>query len=327
MGVKLKDIVEPESISFKDLEGRVVSIDAFNTLYQFLSTIRQRDGRPLTDEHGNVTSHLSGILYRNSSMIEKDIKPIYIFDGKAPERKSETQAKRREVRDEAEQIYKEALKAGDTEKARKFAMRSSKLSPEIIESSKKLLTLMGIPYVEAKGEGEAQAAYLVANGDAYAVASQDYDCLMFGAKRVVRNLAVSSNLGDLEFYQLDKVLRQLNVTREELVDMGILIGTDFCEGLKGVGAKTALKLAHNGQLKEKIAELQKESTHDLDEVRDIFLKHNVNTDYKIKWEKPDKDKLIEFMCYEHGFSVERVSKASDRLKNLNSSQGSLDAWF
>lgn len=327
MGVKLKDIVEPESISFKDLEGRVVSIDAFNTLYQFLSTIRQRDGRPLTDEHGNVTSHLSGILYRNSSMIEKDIKPIYIFDGKAPELKSETQAKRREVRDEAEQIYKEALKAGDTEKARKFAMRSSKLSPEIIESSKKLLTLMGIPYVEAKGEGEAQAAYLVANGDAYAVASQDYDCLMFGAKRVVRNLAVSSNLGDLEFYQLDKVLRQLNVTREELVDMGILIGTDFCEGLKGVGAKTALKLAHNGQLKEKIAELQKESTHDLDEVRDIFLKHNVNTDYKIKWEKPDKDKLIEFMCYEHGFSVERVSKASDRLKNLNSSQGSLDAWF
>lgn len=327
MGVKLKDIVEPESISFKDLEGRVVSIDAFNTLYQFLSTIRQRDGRPLTDEHGNVTSHLSGILYRNSSMIEKDIKPIYIFDGKAPELKSETQAKRREVRDEAEQIYKEALKAGDTEKARKFAMRSSKLSPEIIESSKKLLTLMGIPYVEAKGEGEAQAAYLVANGDAYAVASQDYDCLMFGAKRVVRNLAVSSNLGDLEFYQLDKVLRQLNVTREELVDMGILIGTDFCEGLKGVGAKTALKLAHNGQLKEKIAELQKESTHDLDEVKDIFLKHNVNTDYKIKWEKPDKDKLIEFMCYEHGFSVERVSRASDRLKNLNSSQGSLDAWF
>ena len=327
MGVKLKDIVKPESISFKDLEGRVVSIDAFNTLYQFLSTIRQRDGRPLTDEHGNVTSHLSGILYRNSSMIEKDIKPIYIFDGKAPELKSETQAKRREVRDEAEQIYKEALKAGDTEKARKFAMRSSKLSPEIIESSKKLLTLMGIPYVEAKGEGEAQAAYLVANGDAYAVASQDYDCLMFGAKRVVRNLAVSSNLGDLEFYQLDKVLRQLNVTREELVDMGILIGTDFCEGLKGVGAKTALKLAHNGQLKEKIAELQKESTHDLDEVKDIFLKHNVNTDYKIKWEKPDKDKLIEFMCYEHGFSVERVSRASDRLKNLNSSQGSLDAWF
>ena len=327
MGVKLKDIVEPESISFKDLEGRTVSIDAFNTLYQFLSTIRQRDGRPLTDENGNVTSHLSGILYRNSSMVEKGIKPIYIFDGKAPELKSETQAKRREIRDEAEQIYKEALKEGDTEKARKFAMRSSKLSPEIIESSKKLLTYMGIPYVEAKGEGEAQAAYLVAKGDAYAVASQDYDCLLFGAKRVVRNLAISSNLGNLEYYQLDRVLSQLNITREELVDMGILIGTDFCEGLRGVGAKTALKLARNGQLKEKLSELQDQSTHDLDEVRDIFLKHEVNTDYEIKWEKPQKDKIIEFLCYEHGFSEDRVAKASDRLKNLNSSQGSLDAWF
>ena len=127
MGVKLKDIIEPKQISFKDLEGRSVSIDAFNTLYQFLSTIRQRDGRPLTDENGNVTSHLSGILYRNSSMVEKDIKPIYIFDGAAPELKSETQAKRREVRNEAEKIYKEALKSGDTEKARKFAMLSCKL--------------------------------------------------------------------------------------------------------------------------------------------------------------------------------------------------------
>lgn len=327
MGVKLKDIVEPESISFKDLEGRTVSIDAFNTLFQFLSTIRQRDGRPLTDENGNITSHLSGILYRNSSMIEKDIKPIYIFDGQAPELKSETQAKRREIRDEAEKIYKDALAKGDTEKARKFAMRSSKLSPEIIESSKKLLTLMGIPYIDAKGEGEAQAAYLVQNGDAYAVASQDYDCLLFGAKRVVRNLAVNSNLGNLEYYQLNKVLKELNVTREELVDMGILIGTDFCDGLKGVGAKTALKLAHKGQLKEKITELQKQSSHDLDEVREIFLNHNVNTDYKIKWEKPNKDKIIEFLCYEHGFSEDRVSKASDKLKNLNSSQGSLDAWF
>lgn len=327
MGVKLKDIIEPESISFKDLEGRTVSIDAFNTLFQFLSTIRQRDGRPLTDENGNITSHLSGILYRNSSMIEKGIKPIYIFDGKAPELKKETQAKRREVRDEAEKIYKDALAKGDTEKARKFAMRSSKLSPEIISSSKKLLTLMGIPYIDAKGEGEAQAAYLVQNGDAYAVASQDYDCLLFGAKRVVRNLAVNSNLGNLEYYQLDKVLRKLNITREELIDMGILIGTDFCDGLKGVGAKTALKLAHKNQLKEKLEELQKESTHNLDEVREIFLNHNVNTDYKIKWEKPQKDKIIEFLCYEHGFFEDRVSKASDKLKNLNSTQGSLDAWF
>ena len=327
MGVKLKDIVEPKEISFKDLEGRVLSIDAFNTLYQFLSTIRQRDGHPLQDENGNITSHLSGILYRNSSMVEKGIKPIYVFDGISNELKNETQLKRRQIREESEKIYKEALKKGETEKARKYAMRSSKLSPEIIASAKKLLTLMGIPYVDAKGEGEAQAAYLVAKGDAYAVASQDYDCLLFGAKRVVRNLAINSNLGNIEYYELKNVLAQLNVTREELIDMGILIGTDFSQGLKGVGAKTALKLAHNGKLQEKINELQKESDHDIEEVRNLFLNHDINTDYKIKWEKPDKEGLIEFLSYEHGFSQERVIKASDKLKNLSSNQGSLDAWF
>ena len=117
MGVKLKDIIEPEKINFKDLEGKIISIDAFNTLYQFLSTIRQKDGRPLTDENGIITSHLNGILYRNSSIIEKGIKPIYVFDGESNHLKSETQEKRREIRNEAEKIYKEALEKGETEKA------------------------------------------------------------------------------------------------------------------------------------------------------------------------------------------------------------------
>ena len=327
MGVKLKDIIEPEEINFKDLKGRTVSIDAFNTLYQFLSTIRQSDGRPLSDVNGNITSHLSGILYRNSSMIEKDIKPIYVFDGTPSKLKQETINQRRQIRQDSEKKWKEALAKQDTAEARKYAMRSSKLSPYIIESSKKLLTMMGIPYVEAYGEGEAQAAYLVANGDAWAVASQDYDCLLFGAKRVVRNLAINSNLGNLEYYNLKRVLSELNITREELIDMGILIGTDFSEGLKGVGAKTALKLAKKGELKSKLAKLQEESTHDISEVREIFLNHNVNTDYKIKWKKPAKDDIIDFLCGEHGFSQDRVSKACDKLKNLNSSQKSLEDWF
>ena len=265
MGVKLKDIIEPEKISFKDLEGRSVSIDAFNTLYQFLSTIRQRDGQPLCDENGNITSHLSGILYRNSSIAEKGIKPIYVFDGKPSELKKKTIEKRREIRNESEQKWKEAIESGDEKKAQKYAKRSSKLTPEIIESSKKLLTLMGIPYVEAKSEGEAQAAYLVRNGDAYAVASQDYDCLLFGAKRIVRNLAVNSNMGNLEYYELRSVLHELNISHEDLIKMGILIGTDFNEGLRRVGSKTALKLAEKNRLDDKICELQKLTDYDLDD--------------------------------------------------------------
>ena len=327
MGVKLKDIIEPEPITFKDLQGRVVSIDAFNTLYQFLSTIRQKDGRPLSDVNGNITSHLSGILYRNSSMIEKDINPIYVFDGTPSELKQETINQRRQTREESEKKWKEALAENNTAEAKKYAMRSSKLSPYIIESSKKLLTMMGIPYVEANGEGEAQAAYLVQNGDAWAVASQDYDCLLFGAKRVVRNLAINSNLGNLEYYNLKNVLEKLDITREDLINMGILIGTDFSEGLKGVGAKTALKLAKKGELQNKLNQLQEESTHDIQEVQDIFLNHNVNTDYKIKWKKAAKNDIIDFLCNEHGFSQDRVSKACDKLKNLNSNQKSLEDWF
>lgn len=327
MGVKLKDIIEPKKINFNDLEGRSVSIDAFNTLYQFLSTIRQRDGQPLCDENGNITSHLSGILYRNSSIAEKGIKPIYVFDGKPSKLKKQTIEKRREIRDESEQKWKEALESGDEKTAQKYAKRSSKLTPEIIESSKKLLTLMGIPYVEAKSEGEAQAAYLVEKGDAYAVASQDYDCLLFGAKRIVRNLAINSNLGNLEYYELRHVLHELSISREDLIKMGILIGTDFSEGLRGVGSKTALKLARKNQLDDKMAELQELTDYDLDDVYNIFMNHDVNTDYEIKWNKVDKEGLVEFLCYEHGFSENRVLKAADKLKKLTSTQGSLDAWF
>lgn len=327
MGVKLKDIIKSEPINFKDLEGRSVAIDAFNTLYQFLSIIRQRDGTPLMDDNGNITSHLSGILYRNSSIIEKGIKPVYVFDGKAPELKQETQEERRQVRNESEKKWKEALKKGDEAEARKYAMRSSKLSPYIIDSSKKLLTLMGIPYIEAYGEGEAQAAYMVDNGDVWATASQDYDCLLFGSARVVRNLAINSNLGDLEYIELKKVLSKLDITREQLIDMAILVGTDFNEGKKRVGAKTALKYAKNGKLESVFKEFEKESNQDLEAVKEIFLKPNIRTDYKISWKKPQDEKIKEFLCEEHGFSEQRVENACKKLKKLNSGQKSLEDWF
>lgn len=327
MGVKLKDIIKSEPINFKDLEGRSVAIDAFNTLYQFLSIIRQRDGTPLMDDNGNITSHLSGILYRNSSIIEKGIKPVYVFDGKAPELKQETQEERRQVRNESEKKWKEALKKGDEAEARKYAMRSSKLSPYIIDSSKKLLTLMGIPYIEAYGEGEAQAAYMVDNGDVWATASQDYDCLLFGSARVVRNLAINSNLGDLEYIELKKVLSKLDITREQLIDMAILVGTDFNEGKKRVGAKTALKYAKNGKLESVFKEFEKESNQDLEAVKEIFLKPNIRTDYKISWKKPQDEKIKEFLCGEHGFSEQRVENACKKLKKLNSGQKSLEDWF
>ena len=328
MGVKFKDIVSPEEISLKDLEGRTVAIDAYNTIYQFLSGIRQRDGSPLMDQNGNVTSHLSGILYRTASMVDKGIKPIYVFDGESHEHKAKTIEQRRAIKEEAMEKWEEAKAAGNIEEARKFAIRTSRMSPYILESSKELLDYMGIPYVQAIGEGEAQGAYMVEQGDAWAVASQDYDCLLFGAPRIVRNLTLSGGLSNLEYLELEKVLEELELSREQLIDVALMVGTDFNEGIHGIGAKTGLKLIKNNSLEDVL--VQKGITDvevEPDELRDIFLKHEVNTDYEIKFKSAKKDKLVEFMCEEHGFSESRVLNVTDKLKKLSSTQKSLEDWF
>lgn len=328
MGVKFKDIVSPEEISLKDLEGRTVAIDAYNTIYQFLSGIRQRDGSPLMDQNGNVTSHLSGILYRTASIVDKGIKPIYVFDGDSSEHKAKTLEQRRAIKEEAMEKWEEAKAAGNIEEARKFAIRTSRMSPYILESSKKLLDYMGIPYVQAEGEGEAQGAYMVEQGDAWAVASQDYDCLLFGAPRIVRNLTLSGGLSNLEYLELEKVLNEIDLTREQLIDVALMVGTDFNEGIHGIGAKTGLKLIRNNTLEDIL--VQKGITEvevEPDELRDIFLKHDVNTDYEIKFKSAKRDKLVEFMCEEHGFSESRVLNVTEKLKKLSSTQKSLEDWF
>ena len=328
MGVKFKDIVSPEEISLKDLEGRTVAIDAYNTIYQFLSGIRQRDGSPLMDQNGNVTSHLSGILYRTASIVDKGIKPIYVFDGDSSEHKAKTLEQRRAIKEEAMEKWEEAKAAGNIEEARKFAIRTSRMSPYILESSKKLLEYMGIPYVQAEGEGEAQGAYMVEQGDAWAVASQDYDCLLFGAPRIVRNLTLSGGLSNLEYLELEKVLNDIDLTREQLIDVALMVGNDFNEGIHGIGAKTGLKLIRNNSLEDIL--VQKGITEvsvEPDELRDIFLNHEVNTDYEIKFKSAKKDKLVEFMCEEHGFSESRVLNVTEKLKKLSSTQKSLEDWF
>lgn len=327
MGVKFKDIVNPEIINFKDMDGRVIAIDAANTLYQFLSSIRQVDGTPLMDKEGNITSHLSGILYRTSNIVEKGIKPIYVFDGEPSEFKENTVNERREIRQDAEKKWKKALEESDDETAMKFAKKSSKMSPYILESAKELLEIMGIPYVQSFGEGEAQASYMVMNGDAWAVTSQDYDCLLYGAPKVVRNLTISGNFSDLEYLELGKVLNHLNISRKQLIDIAIMSGTDFNKGIKGVGAKTGMKIVNKSSLEEYIKEKNINLELGPDELRNIFLKPNINTNYNIKWESVDENKIIEFLCEKHSFSEDRIISASKKMDKLNTTQKSLKDWF
>lgn len=328
MGVKFKDIVHFKDIKIEDLKGRVVAVDAANTIYQFLSSIRQRDGTPLMNSHGRITSHLSGILYRTSSLIDREIKPLYVFDGKSHALKENTRIKRAEIRKESEKKWKMALEKGEIEEAKKYAMRASRLSDEVIESSKKLLDFMGIPYVQAKSEGEAQAAYMVEKKDAWCVASQDYDSLLFGAPRIVRNLAITRARAELELIELKDVLRELDISREQLVDVAILVGTDFNTGIRGIGAKKGLKLIKEyGNVLNALDHLNVEMDVDPELVREIFLKPEIVSDYEIKWKKPSENKIIEFLCLEHDFSEDRVAGAIEKLKKLTPTQRSLEEWF
>jgi flap endonuclease-1 len=328
MGVKFRDIVSTEHIKFEDLAGKTVALDAANIIYQFLSSIRQRDGTPLMDHNGRVTSHFSGILYRTTSLIEKGIKPVFVFDGQSSHLKKDTLAKRNEVKVQSERRWKDALEEGRIEDARKFAVRSSRMSQDVVDGSKKLLSLMGIPYIQAPGEGEAQASYMVEKGDAWCVGSQDYDCLLFGAPRMVKNLTISGGLGKLELIQLERVLEELDITREQLVDLALLVGTDFNPGIKGIGAKKGLKLIkEHGNIfnvledRDIIFEVHPEV------LQKMFLQHNVSTDYKITWKNPDREQIVEFLCGEHDFSEERVLTAVDKISKMDSNQSSLEKWF
>ncbi|MCD6458734.1 MAG: flap endonuclease-1 [Thermoproteales archaeon] len=345
MGVNLRELVEKvkKQINLKDLNKKVVAIDAYNMLYQFLAIIRQPDGTPLMNRRGEVTSHLSGLFYRTINLLENGIKPVYIFDGKPPELKTAVLEKRLQIKVEAEKRYREALARGDLEEARIYAQQTARLSKEMVDNAKTLLDYMGVPWVQAPSEGEAQSAYMTLKGDAWASASQDYDSLLFGSKRLIRNLAITGRRKlprknvyieiTPELILLDEILKEHEISREQLIDIAILIGTDYNpEGVKGIGVKRALKLVKTYGNIERIREiLGKEALpENVDQIKKIFLNPEVTDDYELKWSMPDKEAIIRFLCYEHDFSRERVEKAVERAEKslkIFSSQTSLESWF
>jgi len=333
MGVALRDILADYKtpVTWEALPG-VAAIDANNALYQFLTIIRQPDGTPLMDRQGRVTSHLSGILFRVSSFLEKGIKPIFVFDGKPAVLKQATVDERRKVRDEAGEKWKEALERGDEEEAFKQARSSTRVDDEILRTSKELLALMGVPVVQAPGEGEAQASYMVAKGDARYVVSQDYDTLLFGAPLLVRNLTVSGKRKirgrqitvSPERIVLADTLAGLRLTREQLIEIGILVGTDFNPGIGGVGAKTGLKIVQKGEFARKIQE--KLPDFDPAPVMEMFLHPPVTDDYILPAGHADKEGIRRMLCDGYDFSPERVEKALEGF-TAKAGQKTLERWF
>jgi len=341
LGVKLKDLISPKIISFDDLTNKYIAIDALNAIYQFMAIIRQPDGTPLMDKEGNVTSHFSGLFYRTINLIEFGIRPVYVFDGKPPDLKLQTIQKRSEIREQAREKWLEALHRGDIVVARKYAQAAIEINEMVILESKELLDAMGVPYVQAPSEGEAQAAYMVRKNDVWASASQDYDSLLFGSLRLVRNLTLRKKRKvagkeelkevDLELLILDDILKNLGITREQLVDIAILIGTDYNEGIKGIGPKKAYNLIKKYSSLERIAKLRIIEIGDIpvDEIRKIFLNPEVTDDYKIDWKAPNPEKIKEILVERHDFSTSRVEKGIERLQTAyeKTKQASLESWF
>jgi len=343
MGVDIKDIIKPRKISLNELEEKILAIDAYNALYQFLSIIRGRTGEPLRDSKGNVTSHLSGLFYRTMNLIIIGIRPVYIFDGTPPQMKSLEISRRRAIKEEAKVKYTVALERGEIEAAKKYAKITSYLSDEMVNDAKKLLDLIGVPWAQAPSEGEATASYLSATDKAYAAVSQDYDALLFGGKRLCRNITISGKrkMPGKNLYQeiepeevlLDAVLSDLGITREQLIDIGILVGTDFDpDGFKGYGPMKALKAVKQYGNLEKIPDIEENlKTINYNAIREIFLKPKVLENFDISFKNINEEGLLSFLCGMHDFSEERILNTLKKYKEaetVKKEKGfSLDQWL
>jgi len=339
MGVQISDLVKGREIELPELAGKKVAIDAFNTCFQFISIIRDRfTGEPLRDSHGNVTSHLSGLAYRFSNILEAGVRPVMVFDGKPPAFKRRTQREREEKKQAAEKKWREAVERG--EPGYKYAQAASRFTPQMVEDAKELLGYMGVPVVQAPSEGEAMCAEMCRLGVVDYASSQDYDSLLFGAPRLLRNVSVSGRrkLPNQEVWievkpeviELDRALAELGIGREQLITMGLLIGTDYNDGVKGIGPKTALKLVKEHKtLDDVLGQVEWEDDADAHELMDFFM-HPPSADYpKLEWGRPQPERLVKFLVDQHDFSRERVEKMVERLTESRSrgAQSSLGAWM
>ncbi|XP_039251996.2 flap endonuclease 1-like [Styela clava] len=323
--------------SIKNYFGRKVAIDASMAIYQFLIAIRQ-DGNQLTNDEGEVTSHLAGLFYRTIRMLDNGIKPVYVFDGKPPQMKSGELEKRKERREEAEKKLAEATEAGEQEEVDKFQRRLVKVTKQHMDDCKKLLTFMGVPVVSAPTEAEAQCATLVKAGKVYATATEDMDALTFASNRLLRHMTFSeARKMPIQEFTLEKVLQEMEITQEQFIDLCILLGCDYCGSIRGIGPKRAYDLIKQHKTIEDILGNIDKKKYTVPEdwafaqARSLFIEPDVSPcdDIELKWKEPDEEKLIEFMCKEKGFSEDRIRNGIKKLMNSKkqSTQGRLDDFF
>lgn len=341
LGVNLAPIVVKRVVGLGGLRAKSLAVDANGYLYQFLALVRTPDGSPLTDSSGNVTSHLAGLVFRTTRLLhDYGVFLVFVFDGRPPRLKEAEAARRRELRERALSEWRRALEVGGYAMAFSKAVMTARLTRPMIEDAKRVLGLLGVAYVQAPGEAEAQAAYMTMRGDVWAASSKDYDSLLFGAPRLVRFLTITGrdylpSRGTFrplkpELIELRELLARHKITREQLVDVAILIGTDFNSGVRGIGPKRALELLKAyGRLENLPGEIRERLPADYEEVRKIFLQPEVSDDYSLEIGELQEEELYRFLCEERGFSRKRVETAVERMRRFHSAprQVGLDRWL
>lgn len=332
MGLQFKDIIQGKEIQLKDLAGKRIAVDTYNILYQFLASIRGPDGALLTDTKGNVTSHLMGLFTRTTHLMQHHVQLIFVFDGKPPALKQKEQARRRQVKQEAAVAYEIAKEREDVEAMKKYAARTTHLTPAMIADAKELIAALGFPIVDAASEGEAQVAYIVKQGDADYGASQDYDALLYGIPALVRNLSIVGKRKKAGVYayetvqpqlvRIHEVLNNLGVDQEQLIVLAILVGTDYNkEGIRGIGPKKALKLVK--EYKKDFSALfhaaNWETQYDFSwkEIYDLIVHMPVSHQYTLRFHPVDMKKVFDLLCKKHDFSEERVRVTLEKLQTYN----------
>ncbi len=342
MGTKITELLESKELAIEDLRDKIIVVDAFNQLYMFLSSIRQPDGSLLKDSHGNVTSHLNGLFYRFTKLMQHEIKFIFVFDGKPPELKLKERERRTALKAEATLKYEQAKEAENIEEMKKYASRTSRLTKDMISDVKELIDALGFPIIQAPSEGEAQAALLVKNKDAYASLSQDADSLLFGCPLVVKNLTLSGRKKlpnklsydtiTPELISLSDTLQQLHVDIDQLIVIAMLTGTDYnIGGIKGIGHKTALKLVkeYNHDFEKLFTDVKWNSffSYDWKEVFDVIKHTETTSEYKLNFKDVDDDKVVEVLCKKHDFSEDRVRKILETVHIRPRAQKGLGEWI
>jgi len=318
MGLPLREIVTAQELPWDALAGRTLAVDGFNAAYQFLATLRQRDGQLFSDAQGRVTSHLMGVFYRTTSLLHEGVLPVWVFDGKPPELKTGTIRRRIATKERAEEEWRQALDAGDLATARRKAAQTSRLTRPMVEELVMLLKALGVPSVQAPGEGEAQAAAMAARGVTWGTASEDYDALLFGAPRLVRGLAARGRGGkaaDAQLIDRADLLAALGISDEELILLGIVVGTDFNDGADGYGPKKALKLVQQHLGFDRTVERAGIDPAEATAVMELFRQPGIVEVPPLSFGPVDEEALRRLLVDDHGFSEERVRAAVARARH------------